>query len=491
MKKVLFLAILFPLVTLGQNPSEKEFDNIFVQVSKEVIENENGPTRGVAWGDVDGDGLPELYTSNSQGQSNTLYKYSETGKFIKVAIDSPFDGSSEGISWVDYDNDGDLDLYICSRGYEANQLFQNDGTGKLSYVSDHVLTKDSLSSSMACWADYDLDGDLDVLLIGYRYNGNMLYQNIGEGNFKPMNNHLLGEGNGSGRTCACGDANNDALPEVFVGNARQQNFYYKNLGEWNFKKITSGPHIEDLGYAYGSSWVDFDDDGDLDLFIANFDKENLLLSNNGNGDFTQIKEGALVEEKNGASKGHTWGDYDNDGDIDLYLGNGTYKPDMQNFLYLNTGSGKFNRYTKGVLEIHADTTAGVAHADFDRDGDLDVFVANWGNNDPNRLYLNQTSGKNWVSFRLKGTDSNSFGIGTHVQLKISESGTEKFQHRWMYPITGYASQNDYELHFGLDQSAIIDSVKIYWPSGAISTYEKLVVNTHWLVIEAGSIKKID
>lgn len=488
MKKA-FLAFLLPISIIAQE-SKIDSTPIFILADNNLISVDKGPSRGVAWGDINGDGIPELYTSNSGGQANTLYELNGN-TFNKTTFDSQYNGSSEGVSWIDYDNDGDLDLYICSRGFEANQLFRNDGDGELTFVSDHTLTQDSLSSSMACWADYDLDGDLDVFLVGYRYNGNFLFQNMGKDEFQPMNEHLLNEGNGSARTCACGDANNDALPEIFVGNARQPNFYYKNLGGWNFEKVASGTHIEDLGYAYGSSWADYDDDGDLDLFIANFDKENLLLSNDGNGNFTKVTEGILVEEKGGASKGHSWGDYDNDGDLDLYLGNGTYKPDMHNFLYLNIGAGDFERYNEGVFSIHADTTAGVSHADFDRDGDLDVFVANWGANDPNRLYLNQTTGNNWISFRLKGTNSNTYGVGAHIELIISEGNPGKTLHRWMYPITGYGSQNDYELHFGLGQNASIDSIKVYWPSGIIHSHLGMAINNHWLVVEDGTYQKIN
>ncbi len=470
--------------------AQEEKKPLFITNDQGRIATDGGATRGVAWGDIDLDGIPELYTTNTAGQWNALYTSNGNGSLNKITSGKSFSelirhgGRSEGASWVDYDNDGDLDLYLCSRGLEPNQLFQNDDNQKFNRLDDHPLTIDSLSSSMACWADYDLDGDLDVLLIGYRYNGNLFFENIGEGNFQKLPDHTLSEGQGNARTCACADANGDGMAEIFVGNARQPNLYYRNLGNLNFEKVTTGPIIEDLGYAYGSSWADYDDDGDLDLFIANFDKSNLLFNNDGTGQFEQVTEGSVVEEKRGASKGHAWGDYDNDGDLDLYIGNGTYGPDMTNFLYLNSGNGTFERYLEGEVMTHADTTAGVAHADFDRDGDLDIFVANWGSSDQiNRFYINQTTGMNWVAFRLKGTQSNSYGVGAQVTAYVENTGESKVMHRWVYPITGYASQNDYELHFGLGEFEKIDSLEVKWPSGAIDKHLNPSVNTHWLIEE--------
>lgn len=469
---------------------------IFKAYEQGTISSDEGTTRGAAFGDVDGDGVPELYAANTQGQSNVFYQLNDAGEWVSYSENEPawfttvnYKGRSEGVNWVDYDNDGDLDLYICSRGYEPNQLFQNEAGQRLKKIEDHPLVQDSLSSSMACWADFEGDGDLDVIVIGYRYNGNLVFENLGGGRFEEKSGHLMSEGEGRSRACACGDVNNDGLPEIFVARARQSNFYYVNRGDWQFESIRDGLMVEDQGYAYGASWADYDDDGDLDLFVANFDKENLLLSNDGEGGLTPVEEGEIVKTKAGASKGHSWGDYDNDGDLDIYIGNGTYGPDMRNFLFLNDGNGSFERYAQGVIETHADTTAGVTHADFDRDGDLDLFVATWGSHDQlNRLYVNQTSGRNWVSFRLKGTQSNSYGIGTQVTLYFSKAGATQSMHRWMYPVSGYGSQNDLELHFGLGEISRIDSVVAKWPQGSREVHLGLKVNQHYQLTEGASFE---
>lgn len=501
MKKGFLLIVASSLImiaaapTLVQQPSKE----LFKVYDAGGISEDTGKSRGVSFGDIDGDHMPDLYTANTGGQTNAFYKNDGLGKLIRQSADesnpwatvSKGAGRSEGVNWVDYDNDGDLDLYLCSRGEEANQLFENERDKGMVEVTGHPLTE-VMSTSMACWADFEGDGDLDVILVGYRSNGNKVYENRGEGSFIERKSVPMAEGTGGSRACACGDVNNDGLPELFVGNARQPNFYYVNRGSWNFEKIPSGHMVEDLGYAYGASWADYDDDGDLDLFVANFDKANLLLNNDGAGNLTPVKEGELVKTTAGASKGHSWGDYDNDGDLDLYVGNGTYGPDMRNFLFLNNGMGRFNRYTEGVLDAHADTTAGVTHADLDRDGDLDLFVANWGGeNELNRLYINQTTGKNWITFRLQGTDSNVSGIGTQITLFASGNESNRTMHRWLYPVSGYGSQNDLELHFGLDQLTRIDSLQVIWPGKSRQTLYNVAINQHWLLKESGEINLVN
>ncbi len=487
------------MMTATSPPVVQHSSVLFKAYDTDQISEDTGKSRGVSFGDVDGDHIPDLYTANTAGQWNAFYKNDGQGRLIRQQADnnnpwvavSEDAGRSEGVNWVDYDNDGDLDLYLCSRGEESNQLFRNDAGKGLIELTGHPLTA-VMSTSMACWADIEGDGDLDVIMVGYRSNGNKVFENRGEGNFVERSDVPMAEGTGSSRACACGDVNNDGLPEFFVGNARQPNFYYVNQGNWNFEKVTKGLMVEDLGYAYGASWADYDDDGDLDLFVANFDKNNLLLNNNGYGVLTPVIEGELVETTEGASKGHSWGDYDNDGDLDLYVGNGTYGPDMRNFLFLNNGHGGFDRYSEGVLEAHADTTAGVTHADLDRDGDLDLFVANWGGEgELNRLYINQTTGRNWITFRLQGRDSNFSGIGTRLTLYASGHEGNRTMHRWLYPVSGYGSQNDLELHFGLGQLRRVDSLQVNWPGKSSQTLYSVEINQHWLLKESGTFSEIN
>ncbi len=498
--KSLLLIISFLIVCCTKNKKveklNKQTKPIFSSFKEGRIATDGGLSRGVAWGDYDDDGDPDLYVANSKGQWNALYRNNGNGKFKKITDLSRnaiaeiviHGGNSQGVNWVDYDNDGDLDLYVVSRREEANFLFRNENNTEFTRIFDSPLTAPGISASMACWADIDGDGDLDVLLAGYGSN-NLVFKNLGDGQFEKVKNNPLNSGEeGRARACACGDVNDDGLPEFYIANARRPNFYFKNLGNWKFKKVKEGHAVTDIGYSYGVSWADYDDDGDLDLFVANFDKENFLYNNNGQGDLIPVTDGVLALEKGGASKGHSWGDYDNDGDLDLYIANGTYAPNMHNFLYLNNGDGSFKQNFEGELKKHADTSAGVAHADFDRDGDLDIFVANWGSSDQvNRFYENLTENQNWISIRLKGKTSNKYGIGAKVQIFITELNSVKQLSRWMYPVTGYGSQNDYELHFGLGNVKRIDSLSIQWPSGDIDIHKKTLVNKHWIATQNGEL----
>jgi hypothetical protein len=491
--------VLFGIILLtgcvDNSPKTVEDIGIFKLVKEGRIAWNGGKSRGVAWGDYDGDGDPDLYVANANGQWNSFFRNNSNGNFQKITAAKNkasetviYGGNSQGVNWVDYDNDGDLDLYIVSRGEEANFLFRNDSLTTFTRITDSPLTADSISASMACWADFDKDGDLDVFLAGYNHP-NMAFRNTGSGQFEIVENTALTiNREGRARACGCGDVNNDGLPELYVGNARRTNLYFQNLGDWQFVSMQVGHLVNDIGYSYGVSWADYDDDGDMDLFVANFDKENFLYNNDGVGNLTPITEGSIAIEKGGASKGHAWGDYDNDGDLDLYVANGTYAPNMHNFLYLNSGDGSFERDMRGDLIVQADTSAGAAHADYDRDGDLDLFVANWGGRDQiNRLYENTTTKGNWISVRLVGDSSNHFGVGTRVVTYVSDDQADKTLSRWMYPTTGYASQNDYELHFGLGNLSKIDSLHIYWPSGIIDTHHDIQVNTHWLAQEKGTL----
>lgn len=480
--------------THAQQPSDTP---LFVEVLEGRIATDGGSTRGVAWGDFDGDHDPDLYVSNSQGQWNAFYRNEGNGTFKKLSehFQSPFGevvrhgGNSEGVNWVDFDNDGDLDLFVANRGQEPNFLFRNEGDEGFVQLVDHPLTAAGISTTMACWADVDQDGDLDVFFANYReQQANAVFRNLGTGRFERVSTSALATGQGEARACGWGDVDKDGLPDLYVANASTPNLFFRNRGDWRFEAVTSGHLVTDVAYSYGTSWTDYDDDGDHDLFVANFDKENFLYANNGQGEFSVASAGSLTSERGGASKGHAWGDFDNDGDLDLFIGNGTYGPDMRNFLYRNRGDGTFDRDTTGTFAVHADTSAGVAWADYDRDGDLDVFVANWGSSDQvNRLYRNQTTGRQWLSIRLVGERSNRYGIGAEVQLKLQQGTTTKLLTRWMFPTTGYASQNDHEIHFGLGDYSVADTLLIRWPSGQVDVHADVGTNTHWIATESGSL----
>ncbi len=470
---------------------------LFELVTGDRIAEDGGATRGVAWGDFDEDGDPDLYTTNTGGQENALYRnlHFDTPSggppgdspsqgapthpmFERIAGSDPsgsgltaaYVASSEGVAWVDYDADGDLDLFIVNRNEERDNLFRNDGSGRFTPVLDSGLTDRSAGASMACWADADGDGWLDVFVIGYDGASNRLFRNAGGGRFVEVSESPMNSGNGEARACGWADANGDGLPDVYVANNRDApNRFFLNLGGWQFEEITRGHFVEAIGYSYGVSWADYDADGDLDLFVANFDRTNVLYRNNGEGALSPDAASLLSTDQGGASKGHAWADFDLDGDLDLFVANGTYGPDMRNFIYLNDGRGGFTRDMRGEVAIHADTSAGAAWADFDLDGDLDLFVASWGSSDQvNRLYRNttsETSGRSWLGVTLQGDGPNTFAIGARVTCVVTIDGVKHRLTRWNWPATGYGSQNQMLAHFGLGDATVVDSLIVEWPDG--------------------------
>ncbi|RNC84419.1 MAG: CRTAC1 family protein [Balneola sp.] len=494
MKNLLVLLSLLVIICAScTNPENNS--SIFVPNTDGRIGIDAGQSRGVAWGDFDNDGDPDLYVSNSGGQWNSFYMNQGNGQFRKLSesynsapgLIASIGGDSQGINWVDIDNDRDLDVYISNRGSQDNFLFENIGDGNFQRIEEHPLVN-GVSSGMACWADFDLDGDLDVMTIGYDANNkNRVFRNDLDDSFVEIRNNPISDDAGPGRACSTGDANNDRLPDFILINARQPNAFIINKGDWTFEKDDTDHLTTDVGYSYGSSWADYDNDGDMDIFIANFDKENYLYNNDGNGNFTLEEKGPISFQLGGASKGNTWGDFNNDGYLDFFIANGTYRPEMRNFLYINDQEGGYVRDTLDFSTLVSDTSAGVAHSDFDDDGDLDLYVANWGAGDePNQFLENTTSGKNWIQINLVGQESNSYGIGAKVELYANGL----VQRRWVYPVTGYASQNDYRIHFGLDTSLMIDSVIVYWPSGTIDRYSSIRSNSFIRITEASEMEII-
>lgn len=529
MKRHLIALGIAGIVTAGctdASSNQEPGPPLFLPVTEGRAGMDGGASRGVGWADFDQDGDPDLVVANTAGQWNALYlnttrgrqddwrsaaesraseeaTASEGSRFVKVsdpglsplAVVASAAGRAEGVSWVDHDGDGDLDLHIATRGREPDLFFANEGDDGLVRVMDGPLVR-AAGSSMACWADVDRDGWLDVFLVAYRDDQpNTLLRNLGGGRFENITDSPAASGHGTGRACAWGDPDGDGLLDLYVGNASEPNDLFRNRGGFDLERDTAAGHaVEHVAYSYGLSWADYDGDGDHDLFVANFDRENVLYRNDGAGRLEPVAAGPLAEERAGASKGHTWGDYDLDGDLDLFVANGTYAPDMRNFLYRNDGAGNFVRDTAGAFALHADTSAGAAWADYDLDGDLDIFVANWGSSDQvNRLYRNTTSestGNGWISIRLRSPTTNTHGWGARVRARATIEGTGRWMTRWNLPTTGYGSQNDLVIHFGLGDASRVDSLVVEWPSGQVDAYTDVIGRAVWTATEGGGLDTV-
>jgi hypothetical protein len=436
---------------------------------------DSGVGTGVAWGDYDNDGDLDVYVSNCYS-TNKLFR-NEGGGIFTDATTSPLDDPdcSYGVAWGDYDNDGDLDLYVANCG-TANRLFRNDGGGNFSEATSGPLGDTACGIAVA-WGDFDNDNDLDIFLV----NGDSCkyFRNEGSGVFVDATTGPL-SCSGENTGVACADYDNDGDLDIYVVNgATYPNKLLRNDGNGVFTDVTSGP-LGDMGSARGVAWGDYDNDGDLDVYFANYNYGNKLLRNDGGGTFTDVTTTVLADGGNPTNV--AWGDYDNDGDLDLFVAKTNVVFQGAIKLFRNDGGGVFVDATSGAL---ADTGIwfGNSLGDFDKDGDLDLYVANAGGS--NRLLMNQKGSSNhWLHVNLVGVTSNRSAIGARVR---AVSGTLS-QIREISGGSGYLSQNSLTVEFGLGTRTVVDTLEIRWPSGTVQTLTSLTVDTLMTVIESGLLR---
>ena len=435
----------------------------------------SGDNWAASWGDYNGDGHVDLFiTTHDLNSPNELFRNNGNGTFSKVttgpiATDM---ASSLAASWADYDNDQDLDLVVANNIGTTNFLYRNEGGGNFTRMQNDPIVTDLGYAHGISWVDYNKDGFLDLFVASFfSTQFNLLYHNNGDGTFsKEKINAITREA----RSSTCGvwaDYNNDGLIDLFVANTNgENNSLYENKGNGKFLKINSGAIVNDGGHSVGGSWADYDNDGDVDLFVANAsDEDNFLYRNDGNGNFTKITEGVVVND-NGHSHGSGWADFDNDGWIDLFVAN---DQSQNNVLYKNAKDGSFIKIENSITQNEGESF-GVAWADYDNDGGVDLFVSNRAGNE-NFLYQNNKAicnGKICIS--LVGSNSNKSAIGAKIFVTATISGQEVTQMREITAQSGggIGGQNELKAIFGLGNAGTVDEIKVLWPSG----YEQVLVN---------------
>ncbi|MCH7963097.1 MAG: VCBS repeat-containing protein [Bacteroidetes bacterium] len=484
---LLIISLLFVLV----------YGNLFAQTFTKITSGDivSGSSWSNGWGDYDNDGDLDLFANLPD--TSHLYNNNGDGSFTRINQGTlATEGFGGGITWGDYDNDGYLDLFTASGvttfgggGDSTALLFHNSGDGTFT----KIIFADTSDFAGASWGDYDNDGDLDLFVASGGASptpgvDNFLYRNEGNGNFSRITTGEIVNDGGNSINPNWVDYDNDDDLDLFVCNGNfQNNFLYSNNGDGSFTKITTGDIVNDGGTSLGSSWGDFDNDGDLDLFVANlFAEVNFLYQNDGSPayTFTRITVGDIVNDTS-SSIGSTWGDFDNDGDLDLFVANEAFQ---NNDLYSNNGDGTFTKITSGSIVKDTEWSLGTSSADYDNDGDLDIFVSNVAGN--NSLYSNNGNANSWININCVGTVSNRSAIGAKVRVKANIFGNDVWQLKEISGRTGYAT-NSLNAEFGLGDATIIDSLKIEWPLGIIETYTDIAVDQFITAIENGGITGID
>lgn len=438
-------------------PSRASFSDI--TASAGVGDGAN--SRGVAWGDFDNDGYPDLYVCNTgpdvgMGALNQLFHNRGGGSFTDEAAARGVQAGSEeheGAAWGDFDNDGNLDLVTVS--VEGIHLFRNNGPP--GYTFTDVTSASGLqagaSGRSVCWVDYDRDGYLDLFVTNYGAP-NQLWHNNRDGTFGLM--HMGLDRNGSTFSAAFSDFERTGrlgLALGLDGNVDSSSLkLYRQRPDGQFEDVTVQAGLSGFrGRVFGVAWADYDNDGWPDLAIANESGADALFHNRGDGTFQEVARSAGVQNGLGATS-PAWLDIDNDGLLDLYKVN--YREPAT--LFDNLSGRAFT--ASGIAAVTAPWRS-VAAADFDRDGAMDLYLSSEAGN---TLLRGQAPASNhWLELRLRGHASNRAAIGARAEAYVG--GRRETQE--VVGGQAWGSQPDQTLHFGLGGSGVVDSLVVYWPSG--------------------------
>ena len=438
-----------------------------------------GSSSSLAWGDYNNDGFVDLYVNVLNGGMSLLYSNNGNGTFTRVMTGNiaTDPGTAFGAAWADYDNDGALDLFVAVNSSGSDWLYHNNGNGSFTKITAGAIVSSGGNGNNCSWGDYDNDGFVD-LFVANSDQRDFLYHNNGDSTFTRITNGPIAEKAGNSQGGTWGDYDNDGRLDLFVSRVNEPNLLYHNEGNGVFRTITNGIMVTEQAASQGTSWGDYDNDGYLDMFVANpiNGLKNFLYHNNGDGSFSKITTGPVVADTFGSCG--VWADYDNDGFLDLFIANRS----IRNSLFHNNGDGTFTKITDVVPAIDPNNSFSAAWADYDNDGFPDLFVSNVGTYN-NFLYHNDGNANNWLTIKCEGRISNRAAIGAKVRLRATIGGRSMWQLREISGGGGLGSQNDLRAQFGLGDATTAERVRIEWPSGIVQELSNVDAKQFLTIIE--------
>ena len=491
---------------------------------------------GVALLDFDGDGYLDIFLVNgaaipslekdSPKYWNRLYRNNHDFTFTDVTKHAGLAGKGYGMGVAvgDYDNDGRPDLFVAN--VNGNQLFHNNGDGTFTDVTAKAGVSGALIDGRTMWSvgggwfDYNNDGLLDLFVVNYcrwevdkdpicKLNGevrgychpryyaplyNTLYRNNGDGTFTDVSEATgIAEHLGKGMSVSFADFDDDGYTDIFVANDTTRNFLFHNIGGKRFEEVgvKMGVAFGSYGKALsgmGSDFRDVNNDGRPDIWHTAIEHETFpLYLNHDKLDFVDATGPSGLAAGTASMSG--WGngifDLDNDGWKDLFVARSNVVDNIQlvypsrtytepNAVFHNLGNGKFQNVTEiaGQDLQHAAAHRGVAFGDLDNDGRIDIVVSVLGG--PAKIFRNVGGSENsWILLKLIGKKSNRMAFGAKVRITADDG---KMQWNHVTTAVGYASSSDCRVHFGLDGNQLIREIQIRWPSGIVQTIHNVGVN---------------
>jgi hypothetical protein len=476
---------------------------------------------GCAWLDYNNDGKPDLFVASGRPLEpqmhpyplrktpavmphNHLYRNDGDGHFTDVTEQAGVggDGYGFGVIAADFDNDGFTDLLVTSYGHV--NLYRNKGDGTFEDVTVKAGLKISGWAIGAAWLDYDRDGCVDLFVgryvkfdpayrsyyaadnypgpLDYPADTNLLFHNTCKGTFEDVS-AKSGIARYKGRTMGltAADFDGDGFPDIYVANDKTENFLFHNKRDGTFEEIAVearaafGQNGESTS-AMGPVFFEIENEGRADLWVSD-SKYNRLLRNDGKRGFQDVTESAGISQL--TAQYTSWGtgvhDFDNDGlkDILIFHGGLIHMIPQEHSLFRNLGGGRFEDVSTTAGSFFQTKTVGrgACFADYDSDGRIDAFLVNLGG--PGQLLHNVTASVgNWLKVQLTGTKSNRDGIGATVEVTAGA----RTQRSERIAGSGYLSQDDWRLHFGLGSATKADRIVVNWPSGKQQVLENVAAN---------------